>query len=69
MTVVENVRVGALYGCGERSIAIADRYARELVAFVGLEQRADTLARNLTLAEKKRLEIARALDPTARDPA
>jgi len=50
MTVVENVRVGALYGRGERSIAVADRRARELVEFVGLEQRADTLARNLTLA-------------------
>jgi len=61
MTTVENVRVGALYGRGERRIAVADRHARDLVEFVGLEQRADTLARNLTLAEKKRLEIARAL--------
>lgn len=61
MTVVENMRVGILYGCGERSVAAADRRARELVEFVGLEQRAATLARNLTLAEKKRLEIARAL--------
>lgn len=61
MTVVENMRVGILYGRGERSVAAADRRARELVEFVGLEQRAATLARNLTLAEKKRLEIARAL--------
>lgn len=61
MTVIENVRVGALYGRGERNVAVADRHAREVVKFVGLEQRADTPARNLTLAEKKRLEIARAL--------
>ncbi len=61
MTVVENMRVGILYGRGERSVAAADRRARELVEFVGLERRAATLARNLTLAEKKRLEIARAL--------
>lgn len=61
MTAVENVRVGALYGRGERNVAAADRRARELVEFVGLGQRADTPARNLTLAEKKRLEIARAL--------
>ncbi len=61
MTVVENVRVGALYGRGERNVAAADRRARELIEFVGLGQHADTLARNLTLAEKKRLEIARAL--------
>ncbi|ABU58382.1 ABC transporter ATP-binding protein [Roseiflexus castenholzii] len=61
MTVIENVRVGALYGRGERSVATADRRARELVEFVGLRQRADVPARNLTLAEKKRLEIARAL--------
>ncbi|MFQ3630449.1 ABC transporter ATP-binding protein [Roseiflexus sp.] len=61
MTVVENVRVGVIYGCGERNIAAANRRARELVEFVGLEQRADTHARHLTLAEKKRLEIARAL--------
>lgn len=61
MTVVENVRVGALYGRGERNVAAAERHARELVEFVGLGQRASVSARNLTLAEKKRLEIARAL--------
>ena len=35
--------------------------ARELLAFVGLEQRRDHLARNLTYGERKMLEIARAL--------
>ena len=35
--------------------------ARELVAFVGLEQRRNTLARDLTYGEQKMLEIARAL--------
>jgi branched-chain amino acid transport system ATP-binding protein len=37
------------------------RHARELLAFVGLEQRRDHLARNLTYGERKMLEIARAL--------
>lgn len=35
--------------------------ARDLLAFVGLEQRKDHLARNLTYGERKMLEIARAL--------
>jgi len=35
--------------------------ARELVAFVGLERRRNTLARDLTYGEQKMLEIARAL--------
>lgn len=37
------------------------RRARDLLAFVGLEQRRDHLARNLTYGERKMLEIARAL--------
>jgi branched-chain amino acid transport system ATP-binding protein len=59
LTVIENVRVGAL---ARRSrFAAATARARETVAFVGLEEKAEWLARGLTLAERKRLELARAL--------
>ena len=37
------------------------REVRELIAFVGLHERRNTLARNLTYGEQKMLEIARAL--------
>ena len=43
------------------SLSKARREALELLDFVGLAEKADTLARNLTLIDKKRLELARAL--------
>jgi branched-chain amino acid transport system ATP-binding protein len=62
MTVLENVAVGALYG---RSQAKSRRRARErcmqILDEVGLADRADMLASALTLAGRKRLEVARAL--------
>ena len=58
LTVLENVRIGAL--ARRRGAAAATR-ARECVAFVGLEAKATHPARGLTLAERKRLELARAL--------
>ena len=62
MTVLENVAVGALYG---RSQAKSQRRARErcmhILDEVGLADRADMLASALTLAGRKRLEVARAL--------
>jgi branched-chain amino acid transport system ATP-binding protein len=59
LTVLENVRVGALARLpGFR--AATDR-AREVVDFVGLGAKAGISARGLTLAERKRLELARAL--------
>ena len=61
MTVLENVQVGVLYGQGLIHGDAARRKAAEAVEFVGLGRRAHTLARDLTLSEKKRLEIARAL--------
>lgn len=58
-TVIENVVVGAVgRGCGLRD---ARECAREILTRVGLAARADILARSLTLPEKKRLELARAL--------
>jgi branched-chain amino acid transport system ATP-binding protein len=62
MTVLENVSVGALYGRqGEREMKKALEKSEELIHFTGLEKRKDTRAANLALADRKRLEIARAL--------
>jgi branched-chain amino acid transport system ATP-binding protein len=59
MTVVENVMVGAMLR--RKSVAAAERVARETLAFAGLERRADEPASRLTVADQKRLEMARAL--------
>jgi branched-chain amino acid transport system ATP-binding protein len=59
LTVLENVRVGAL--ARTPTFAAATRKAREVLALVGLEDRTDRTARGLTLADRKRLELARAL--------
>jgi branched-chain amino acid transport system ATP-binding protein len=59
LTVLENVRVGAL--ARTRAFGTATRQAREILALVGLAERADQAARGLTLADRKRLELARAL--------
>ncbi len=62
LTTLDNVAVGALYGSGrESSIARARAAAREILDETGLAARADSLAGTLTLAGRKRLEIARAL--------
>jgi len=60
MTVFENVLVGATHGAGraERAAYPACRRALELS---GLAARANTRASTLTLLERKRLELARAL--------
>jgi branched-chain amino acid transport system ATP-binding protein len=59
MTVLENVVCGAL----KRGHRVGEARARalRLLEFTGLASREDVLAANLTLAHKKRLEIARAL--------
>jgi branched-chain amino acid transport system ATP-binding protein len=59
LTVLENVRVGALARAS--SFADATARARDVVGFVGLGAKAGDPARTLTLAERKRLELARAL--------
>lgn len=78
MTALENVMVGRY--CRTQSNAFdavfrlprhrreereATERSRELLAFVGLEKKADTLSRNLPYGDQRRLEIARAL---ATDP-
>jgi branched-chain amino acid transport system ATP-binding protein len=59
LTILENVRVGAL--ARTRAFEDATRKAHEVLALVGLADRASRLAGGLTLADRKRLELARAL--------
>jgi branched-chain amino acid transport system ATP-binding protein len=62
MPVIENVRVGALFGAEKHiSPAEATKRAEELLEFVGLSQVSGVPARGLTLANQKRLEVARAM--------
>ena len=59
MTALENVMVGAYLR--ERSAAAARARAVEVLERVGLAEQADRPALTLTLASRKRLEMARAL--------
>ncbi len=61
LSVRENVMVGACYGPEGYSLNEAAKVADEVLAFVGLQDRADQLAGSLNVAQKKRLELARAL--------
>ena len=62
LTVLENVLVGRLYGRDRvASPGQARTEALALLDLVGVEQKRDAPAVNLTLGERKRLEIARAL--------
>ena len=63
ITACENVMIGAFANTG--SGRAAEKVAREKLAQVGLSPKADTLAKELTLLQLKRLEIAKAL---ATDP-
>lgn len=61
LTVRQNVMVGACYGREGLSYAAAARVADQVLERVGLAERADQLAGSLNVAQKKRLELARAL--------
>jgi branched-chain amino acid transport system ATP-binding protein len=60
--VMQNVLLGSLFGASTRlSSADAAREAAELLEFVGLSAVRTTPAKDLTLANQKRVEVARAL--------
>jgi branched-chain amino acid transport system ATP-binding protein len=59
LTVLRNVMIGAY--ARQRSVAAARRRSLAVLDRLGMGNRAESLARNLTLAELKRLEIARAI--------
>lgn len=59
LSVLENVMVGVLFGTARTGDG--RRQALDILEFTGLAHRAATAARNLTLPDRKRLEVARAL--------
>ncbi len=61
LTVRENVIAGGCFGREDLSLEKAATVADEVMDFVGLKIRADLLANKLNVAQKKRLEMARAL--------
>jgi branched-chain amino acid transport system ATP-binding protein len=61
LTVLENVMAGACFGHQRRPLSQAREIADEVLAFVGLTRWRDVLAASLNVAQKKRLELARAL--------
>ncbi len=61
MSVLDNCTVGACFGRENLPLGRAHEAAREAIAVAGLEDRVATLAMHLTIAGKKRLELARAL--------
>jgi branched-chain amino acid transport system ATP-binding protein len=60
MTTYENVLIGAIFGQGLSEHAASDK-AKEALEITNLFRKANVLAGNLTLLERKRLELARAL--------
>jgi branched-chain amino acid transport system ATP-binding protein len=59
LTVLQNAIVGSL--CRNRDLGAARRAALEVLELVGLSDRADALGKELPLAGRKRIQLARAL--------
>jgi branched-chain amino acid transport system ATP-binding protein len=59
LSVLDNAVVGALHG--ERTVAGARARARGVLERLGLAGKASVIATHLTLAERRRLEVARAV--------
>ena len=66
LTALENVLVGRLYGRARTTTAEALNEGRRLLRVLGLEARANEPAARLTLIDRKRLELARALATSPR---
>jgi branched-chain amino acid transport system ATP-binding protein len=60
LTVFENLLVGAVHGCDKTEREVAQSCG-EILATLDLLKHANTLAGSLTLLQRKRLEMARAL--------
>lgn len=61
-TALKNVMVGRVYGQEPaKSLKEAADEAKEMLGIVGLLDKADVLSKDLTLMERKRVELARAL--------
>jgi branched-chain amino acid transport system ATP-binding protein len=61
LTVVDNVAAGALFAGGAANLKEARQQAMERLRFTGLAPIAEQSAAALTLAQRKRLEVAKAL--------
>jgi branched-chain amino acid transport system ATP-binding protein len=61
MTVLENVSAGALFAGREPTLTAAREAALRQLEFTGLAALADSPASTLTLAQRKRLELAKSL--------
>lgn len=61
LTALDNVLVGRLYGRARETRGAAEAEAARLLSLVGLEGKAGRRASELTLMDRKRLELARAL--------
>jgi len=62
MTILENVLTGVLFGRGSRlQLNEARKKAIDLCEFVGIGDKVGAIATEVTLADQKRMEIARAL--------
>lgn len=62
MSVIENVMMGSLFGRDHTmSMKAASERALEVLSFTALSDKSDKLAGDLTLAEQRRLELARSL--------
>jgi branched-chain amino acid transport system ATP-binding protein len=59
LSVLDNVLVGCLHA--ETDVSRARRQAREIIDRLGLGSKRDQMAASLTLPDRKRLEVARAL--------
>jgi branched-chain amino acid transport system ATP-binding protein len=65
MTAWENIAIGLSFGKLDKNAIFSRQQSLEFLEQVGLPHKADTLGRDLTLSEQRRLEVARAL---ATDP-
>ena len=61
LSVIANATVGAAFGREDLSLGAARKVAEETLASLGLADKAELLANKLNIAQKKRLELARAL--------
>ena len=61
MSVLDNVAAGAAFAGGAPDLAAAREQAMECLGFLGLASVADRPAASLTLADRKRLELAKSL--------
>ena len=62
MTVIENTMMGGLFGRNHTfSVGASKQRAKEVLGYTDLEDKSDVLASDLTLAEQRRLELARSL--------